>query len=77
MPSNFGSNTLIIESRGLDDDKYEIILGDGAGIESLIWFFETLAEALSALMQISLQAVDSCNQHAKYFQDLTDFVDNR
>ena len=70
---NFGSNCLVIETRGQENhDLFEMILGDGIGSESLLWFFDNLAETLSELMLLTTRAVDSSNVYGEYFQRLTD-----
>ena len=75
---NFGSNLLVIESRGRENnDLFELVLGDGIGSESLLFFFDNLAETLSVLMQISLQAINSSNNNAAYFTQLTELGDKR
>jgi len=74
---NFGSNTLVIETKGREnDDLVEIVLGSGTSTESLVWFFDVLAGALSDTVEISLMAVVNSNEQSLAFQRFTDAVEN-
>ena len=75
---NFGSNILVIETRGREDGvKYELVLGGGKHSQSLLWFFETLAEALQEIMSLTFDSVTRTKELAHFFQTLTSMSEER
>lgn len=69
---NFGSNTLVVHTRGRDNpDYYELILGEGKHPENLMWFLDNLAETLHQTTNLTLDAVARSNHLGAFFQSLT------
>jgi hypothetical protein len=74
---NFGSNTLIIQTRGGESEvAYELILGNTKHSECLMWFFDNLSEVMYEMTNFALTSMDKTKDLSILFKNLTSIYEN-